>query len=111
MKSRTRPSIGCALRAAGNEIMKRSGPCGCARVTSAAPAARPRDRMTAASTRDRIEPLLQRRTDRRFACGRRDARALIAGLAATFRAERFLAVDRRAGGLTAMTPCHATVIA
>src|SRR5262245_61249982 len=110
MKSRTRPSIGCALRAAGNEIVKRSGPWGCARVTSAAPAARPRDRMTAASTRDRIEPLLQRRPDRRFACGRRDARDFVAGLVAAFRAVRVFAVDRRAGGLTAITPCHATVI-
>jgi hypothetical protein len=43
MKRRTRPSSGCALRAAGNEIAKRSGAAVCARVAITAGAARATD--------------------------------------------------------------------
>ena len=39
MNRRTRPSSGCALRAAGNEMAKRSGPAVCARVREQAPPA------------------------------------------------------------------------
>src|SRR5262250_3361670 len=54
MNSRTRPSIGCALLAAGNEIAKRSGPLSVARVDSAINPTIPSASANPETTRDLI---------------------------------------------------------